>query len=108
MQAVLHFTQIFSEISQRPEGQALVISAGGKELFNALISSLPPSEAQVVQAIESLMHMLVEAEPHLQLSYKNQPGHGSRETTEVFPQIDSASGRGAAQVDEARSEMASV
>jgi len=41
MQAIQNFTSIFLEISLHMEGRALILHAGGKELFSTLIGQLP-------------------------------------------------------------------
>ena len=59
MQALSQLTAIFSEISQLAQGRALIHQAGGKELFHALISSLPQSEIQLIGQMEKVMIVLV-------------------------------------------------
>ena len=77
-----NFTQIFMEVSLRMEGRALILQSGGKELFHALISALPPSEMQTVQLIEKLMNSLVEGEGatlNLRNTFSPLPTHNQQD-----------------------------
>jgi hypothetical protein len=117
MQAISHLAQVFLEVCQRPEGRSLVLNAGGKEVFHALISCLPPSEVETAQVLEKVMHFLVEGGntsgflAHPQSETLNRP-EGLASST--FPQMGldqnqfTQDAHRTMQMDDARSELTSA